>query len=136
MISKHAIITASCIFTFILTTSLVLHTDGFSMPKGDKATAQADTATGTVVETLDASGYTYMHVDTGKEKVWVAIPASQVKKGDAVTFNQGMSMPDFHSKTLDRSFDKIIFSSGLIGQGASSPHAGMMATSATNNSLP
>lgn len=125
MISKRSIIAASFLFTFVSSVVLIQQTDGFAMPKADKATKQADTVTGTVLEAMDASGYTYMHVDTGKDKAWVAIPVAQVKKGDTVTYHQGMVMPDFHSKTLNRSFKKIIFSSGLAGQGPGDPHKGV-----------
>ena len=122
MISKRTIIVASVFFTFILGGGLVHLTDLRAMPKADAAAPQADTVTGTVLEAMNASGYTYMNVDTGKEKIWVAIPATEVKKGDKVTYHQGMVMPDFHSKTLDRSFKKIIFSSGLASQGGGNPH--------------
>ena len=121
MISRRVIIAAAFLFTFVSSANLVYHTDGFAMPK-DNTSKQAETVTGTVLEAMDASGYTYMQVDTGKEKVWVAIPATQVKTGDKITYNQGMVMPDFHSKTLDRSFKQIVFSSGLAGQGAGNPH--------------
>ena len=39
---------------------------------------------GTILETMDASGYTYMNLDTGDKQVWVAIPQSKVSKGDKV----------------------------------------------------
>jgi len=122
MISKRTIIAASFLFTFVSSASLVYQTDGFAMPKANTAAKQVETVTGTVLEAMNASGYTYMQVDTGKDKVWVAIPATEVKKGDTITYNQGMVMPDFHSKTLGRSFKQIIFSSGLAGQGAGNPH--------------
>ncbi len=87
------------------------------------ALAQGMASSGTVLETMDASGYTYLHLDTGTEKLWVAIPASQVEKGKKVTFLDGMVMKDFHSKTLDKTFPSIIFSPGLDGMGSKSPHA-------------
>lgn len=69
---------------------------------------------GAVVETMDASGYTYVLVDTGKEKLWAAGPQCQVKVGDKVTIPAGAPMPGFHSKTLNRDFEQIYFV-GAIG---------------------
>lgn len=64
---------------------------------------------GTVIETMNTAGYTYVHVDTGKEKVWAAAPECQVKTGDKVVIPQGAPMNNYHSKTLDRTFDVVYF---------------------------
>jgi hypothetical protein len=73
-------------------------------------------STGTVLESRDASGYTYVHVDTGVDKLWFAIPQTQVKRGEMVVFQSGMIMENFYSKTLDTTFPSIIFSPGLEGK--------------------
>lgn len=70
-------------------------------------------ATGKVVETMNAAGYTYVQVDAGKEKIWAAAPQFQVKVGDEVTIPDGMAMRDYHSKTLDRDFDVVYFVSSV-----------------------
>ncbi|NOR24381.1 MAG: DNA-binding protein [Desulforhopalus sp.] len=88
-----------------------------SMPKASTP-ANAPIATGTIVETMNASGYTYMLVDSGAEKNWVAVPATTVENGTVVNYYEGMVMKDFTSKTLNRTFDAVIFSSGLAGQEA------------------
>ena len=64
---------------------------------------------GTVVETINTGGYTYVQVDSGKEKIWAAAPEFQVKVGDLVTVPTGMLMKNHHSKTLNRTFDQIYF---------------------------
>ncbi len=69
---------------------------------------------GTVVETMDAGGYTYVQLENDGQKHWVAIPESQVKVGDEVELVAGMEMRNFKSKSLDRTFDTIIFSQGLM----------------------
>lgn len=84
---------------------------------------QDDVITGKLVETMDASGYTYLLVDTGKGQQWIAIPESKVKVGDEVSCANGMVMSNFTSKSLNRTFESIIFSPGLAGQ--SSPHSPM-----------
>lgn len=88
-----------------------------AMPKASTP-ANAPTVAGTIIETMNASGYTYMLVESGAEKHWVAVPATTVEKGATVNYYQGMVMKDFTSKTLNRTFDAVIFSSGLAGQKA------------------
>lgn len=72
-------------------------------------------SSGTVQETMNASGYTYLLIDSGTQKTWVAIPETSVKTGARVQYSDGMVMENFHSKTLNRTFATIIFSPGLIG---------------------
>lgn len=64
---------------------------------------------GTVVETMDAGGYTYVLLNTGTKKVWAASPRTSVKPGSMVAVSTQMPMTDFHSKALNRKFDLIYF---------------------------
>lgn len=73
---------------------------------------------GTVVETMNTAGYTYVQVDTGKEKIWAAAPEFQVKVGDLVTVPPGALMQNYQSKTLNRTFDQIYFVSGVYVAGS------------------
>jgi hypothetical protein len=73
---------------------------------------------GTVIETVDAAGYTYVHFDTGKEKVWAAAPEFVVEVGEKVTISGPMPMPDYHSKTLDRTFELVYFVAHVEVEGA------------------
>jgi hypothetical protein len=95
----------------------VLPQPAMAMPKASTLTA-APTIAGTIIETMNASGYTYMLVLSGAEKTWVAIPATTVKKGAVINYYKGMVIKDFTSKTLNRTFDTIIFSSGLAEKNA------------------
>lgn len=69
---------------------------------------------GKVLETMNSGGYTYVSLDNNGKKIWVALPESKVKVGQNVTCQPGMEMKNFTSKTLNRSFDSIIFSGGLM----------------------
>lgn len=69
--------------------------------------------TGTVRETMNAAGYTYLQVDSAAGPVWVAIPEGTVTRGQQVTCLPGMVMENFASKTLGRTFPTIVFSPGL-----------------------
>jgi len=73
---------------------------------------------GTVIETINSAGYTYVNVDTGKDKIWAAAPETQVKTGDKVTIPPGMLMRNHHSKTLNRTFDAVYFLSAISVAGA------------------
>jgi hypothetical protein len=64
---------------------------------------------GTVLETMNSGGYTYVYVETDKDKRWIAARQTAVKVGDVVQSQEGMPMSDFTSQTLDRSFDIVYF---------------------------
>ena len=68
---------------------------------------------GKVVETMNASGYTYVQVEENGQKIWVAVMETKVKNGDIVEFPDSPPMINFQSKSLNRVFDKIIFAPGL-----------------------
>jgi hypothetical protein len=69
----------------------------------------ADIMTGTVVETMNASSYTYVQFDTGSKKIWAAAPTFQVKIGDKVNVPMGALMKNYQSKTLNRTFEEVYF---------------------------
>ena len=73
---------------------------------------------GAVIETMNTGGYTYVKIDTGSEKIWAAAPEFQIKVGDKVTFAQGIPMKNYHSKTLDRTFDLVYFVSDISVPGS------------------
>ena len=64
---------------------------------------------------MNSGGYTYVQLNTTKGQQWVAIPESKVAVGVEVACYEGMVMPNFTSKSLNRTFEAIIFSSGLVG---------------------
>lgn len=74
---------------------------------------QATPVTGTVVETFESGGYSYVALDQGGQRTWVASPPVKVAVGQKVSFNPGMVMRNFTSKSLNRTFDSIVFSNGL-----------------------
>ncbi len=76
--------------------------------------------TGKVLETMNAGGYTYVHVDNGTEKIWAAAPQFETKVGEKVTVPEGMPMKDYESKSLNRKFDMVYFV-GAIGKGDQPP---------------
>ena len=68
---------------------------------------------GKVLETMNAGGYTYISLGKDGKQGWIAVPATQVAVGQEIKVKPGMEMGLFSSKSLNRSFDNIIFSPGL-----------------------
>lgn len=64
--------------------------------------------TGTVAETMDSGGYVYMKLESGQ---WIAANSFEVSKGDRIQYGDAMEMNDFHSKSLDKTFESILFAS-------------------------
>lgn len=64
---------------------------------------------GIVISVLDTTGYTYMELDNGGKRFWIAAPTTQVKAGDHIRFVENMTMHNFTSKTLNRTFNRLIF---------------------------
>jgi len=90
-------------------------------PAAPKAAAPSSPSevTGTVVETMESGGYTYMKLKTSSGEVWAAVNKTAIKKGDTATLAEPMLMENFESKTLNRKFDRIYFGS-LAGKGSAS----------------
>ncbi len=89
---------------------------------------------GKILETMDAAGYTYLQLDSPDGKIWVAIPQTVVEKGQEVTAAPGMVMTNFPSKTLNKTFDSIVFSSGLAGN-TQPTHSVTKSSTAKDNSF-
>jgi hypothetical protein len=66
---------------------------------------------GTVLETMNSGGYTYMKLKTPSGNIWTAVREMSVKKGATVSLNPEMTMENFESSTLHRKFDRIVFAS-------------------------
>lgn len=64
---------------------------------------------GIVVDIIDTTGYTYMELENGGNRFWIAAPTTKVNKGDHIRFVQDMVMTNFTSKTLNRTFGTLVF---------------------------
>ena len=84
--------------------------------RGPGAMAAAQKIRGTLAEKMDSGGYTYLRITTASGEVWAAVPQTQVTVGADVDVAVQMTMEAFASKTLNRTFDKIIF--GTLAGGA------------------
>ncbi|MEP6863966.1 MAG: hypothetical protein ABJE66_25285 [Deltaproteobacteria bacterium] len=77
---------------------------------------------GTVVETMPASTYTYARLDHDGHEIWVAGPETPLAVGAKIGPLQGTLMTSFHSDTLNRTFPEIYFVSSF-GQAVPPSHA-------------
>lgn len=95
--------------------------------------ANAARLEGTVVETMDAGGYTYAKLDSGTTSVWVAGPETKLAVGAKIGTTSGTLMTGFHSSTLSRTFDEIYFITDfpIAGAAPANPHSGSAATKPT-----
>lgn len=69
---------------------------------------------GKVTEALAAGQYTYLQVTQDGEETWLAIPRRDVPVGAEIRYAHGMEMEDFHSSSLDRTFEKVLFLGGVM----------------------
>lgn len=82
------------------------------------APAASTAVKGKVAETMDASGYTYVRLDDGSGKeIWAAVPKAELKVGEEIALQGGSVMENFNSKTLNKTFEKIIFATGITRAG-------------------
>jgi hypothetical protein len=91
-------------------------------PAAKPAPVSSDSVTGTVLETMDSGGYTYMKLKTNGGDIWSAVNQAKVRKGQTVTVAAPVPMENFESKTLHRKFDRILF--GTLAAAPSKAAAG------------
>lgn len=85
---------------------------------GQTPSGMTEQMTGTVIETMNTAGYTYVKVQSGDKEIWAAAPEFKVAVGDSVIVPEGMAMPNYHSNTLNRDFDVLYFVSSILVPGS------------------
>ena len=85
------------------------------------AASKGASHSGTVLETMEGGGYSYMKLDQDGKLVWIAVSRANVAVGDKVEYDEQMRMPNFTSKTLNKTFDEIIFAKLRGGHAMASP---------------
>ena len=106
-------------FSIILASLAIVLLVGCNKKSSEEATSQSVPAVfegrGVVVETMNAAGYTYACIEQDGKRTWVAGPQTMIKVGDKMDLPNGSMMSNFHSKTLNRTFDLIIFAASWNG---------------------
>jgi len=62
-----------------------------------------------VNEVLQTSEYTYLNVKEGESDKWLAVPKMEAQVGNTFYYVGGMTMTNFESKEMKRTFESIIF---------------------------
>jgi len=93
-------------------------------PVSSAASSASSSLSGEVLEAKDAGSYTYLRLKTKDGEIWAAVMKTAAKKGDRVTIENTMTMSDFKSKSLNRTFKTIVFGS-LAGAGGKAPSMGL-----------
>ena len=81
--------------------------------------ADVPSLNGKVLEAKDVDSYTYLRLKTKDGEIWAAVNRTPVKVGADVTIQNPAVMNNFESKTLKKTFDKIVF--GTIARRAGAP---------------
>lgn len=103
------------------TTSAPAHIHTYAKKTPTEGDIQTNTPhIGIVLETMDATGYTYAKVDENGSIYWIAAPQVSVKVGDKISYVEQMVMKDFSSKALNKTFDYLMFASTMVKSGEAS----------------
>ena len=74
------------------------------------------TVQGKVLEVIDVEGYTYLMLKTSEGQQWVAVNSTPLKKGASIKVENVITMHNFESKSLKKTFPVILF--GTLNNGA------------------
>jgi hypothetical protein len=88
--------------------------------------AAPKSVSGTVLETMDAGGYTYLRFSTSGGEKWAAVNQAKLAVGDKVTVTNLSVQVNFPSPTLKRTFEEIYFGNleGPPGKAAAAAEPG------------
>jgi len=97
---------------------------GSALPKmqGSPAVLIAESSlpnSGKVSEVIQAGSYTYLHAVNDGNGTWLAIPHRDIQVGAEIRYAQGTVMKDFHSPSMNRTFDEVLFLGGVEVDGES-----------------
>ncbi len=84
----------------------------------NSSTESSGLTTVKVINVEQVANYTYMLVKGKGPEYWIAVPTMVAKPGEEYQYQGGMLMEDFHSKELDRTFDKVLFVEALFSESA------------------
>ena len=109
----------------MLTCFLLIQAHALTAAEADSGNASS--VNGTVAEIVDVGNYVYLRLE--EPDTWIATSPFKVTVGDRVSFSNGAEMRNFYSKTLDRTFESILFvqTVTLVGQDMEKLHEGVKA---------
>ena len=101
----------ACAATSVLAYGNKTNKEGFKQTRilSNEITNSSEQVTGIVLETINAKSYTYLRLKGEKGEFWAASNSVNIKNGEKVILDKVYPMDNFHSKTLDRTFKRILF---------------------------
>jgi len=109
--------------TLLAICMLVVSASVWAVKTPDATPPAGTVVTGEVLEIMNVETYTYLRLKTRDGETWAAILKAPIKKGAKVTIEDAMTMHNFESKALKKTFPTIVFGA-LGGSAASAPQAG------------
>lgn len=67
------------------------------------------TRKGKVISHVVGGGYSYIELNEKGKTVWISAPKIDTKAGDIVRFTEGSPMANYYSKSLNRTFESVLF---------------------------
>lgn len=68
---------------------------------------------GKVIEVVDADDFSYLRIESDKKEIWIAGIKVKAKVGDNISYAENVTMDNFVSKALNRTFAKVVFVSSV-----------------------
>lgn len=76
---------------------------------GNPSALEGRSVKGEVLELRDVDAYSYLRLRTKEGEIWAAVNKAPIKKGTEVTIENATVMNKFESKSLKKTFDRIVF---------------------------
>lgn len=71
---------------------------------------------GRVLEVLEDGNHIFLLIDRGNEQSWATVPATDLKIGERISLENAAPFGKFYSNSLERTFDSLIFATGISGK--------------------
>ena len=101
--------------------TLLLLVAGQALAESNQATtpqaaveAAGNLIEGTVVEKINAGGYTYVCIENNGQTSWAATRGTRIEVGEEVVIASGSVRTNFTSESLGRTFETIIFTNRIV----------------------
>jgi hypothetical protein len=81
-------------------------------PVEDQPKSSRRLLSGRVIETIEQKtgvSYVRLRLSDGGSEIWVALVGAQTTRGQHILVEEQATMNNFHSKSLNRNFDRLIF---------------------------
>jgi hypothetical protein len=71
---------------------------------------------GRVIEVVGSDNFIYILMDRDGQQIWATVPAVDLEVGEEITLVDANIFKNFYSKSMQKSFDELIFANGVAGK--------------------